>query len=101
MVYLLVNVLQGNRTNKVCEQGTGSDFKELAHVIVGPGKAKIWRLGWYQKTQGKADVAVCVPRLSAGLIPFPRGPQSFFFSYDWMSPTHFMEGNLPTPILLI
>lgn len=85
----MVRVLQRNRTNKVCRERE-IYFKKLTHVTI--------------MTQGRANVAVQIQRLSASKIPACSREFSVCFIKiltDWMRSTHSMEGNLFIPSSLI
>lgn len=57
------------------------DFNKLANMIIGAGKSKICTsrlLGWIE-TQGQADVAGWVQKLSPREFPFAQGRAVFCY----------------------
>lgn len=72
-------------------------FEELAYVIIDAWKSTIWRVGWWAKDQGRADIADQVLRQSAGRIPsYSKGRSVFVLlrpSTDQMRPAHINQCN--------
>lgn len=63
-------------------------------MIVDTGKSEIFGVGQQAGDRGKSWCFSLWPKAVTEPLPWGRSVSFFFKAFDWIKPTHIMEGNL-------